>query len=101
LGSANDISSGSYNFHKVRTAFAGAYGILTSTAYLRAGILSSRQDGRAVHLRSRYEPEDLSILSTVMGITQEVRFILLCMWKRLIKEIADDQPPKARARVIR
>lgn len=56
----------------MRTAFAGAYGILTSTAYFRAGILSSRQHGRTVHLSSRDEPEDLSILSTVMGITQEV-----------------------------
>jgi len=69
---ANDISSGSYNFHKVKTAFAGAHGILTSTAYLRAGMLGSRHQGRSVQLRSQYEPEDLSILSTVMGITQEV-----------------------------
>ncbi|KIM48611.1 hypothetical protein M413DRAFT_60162 [Hebeloma cylindrosporum] len=69
---SNDISSGSYNFHKVRTAFAGCHGILTSTAFLRAGILNSRRHGRAVHLRAHDEPEDLSILSTVMGITQEV-----------------------------
>ncbi|KDR67548.1 hypothetical protein GALMADRAFT_1079828 [Galerina marginata CBS 339.88] len=69
---SNDISSGSYNFHKVRTAFAGCHGILTSTAYLRAGILSSRHHGRSVNLRGHYESEDLSILSTVMGITQEV-----------------------------
>ncbi|EDR03218.1 uncharacterized protein LACBIDRAFT_142837, partial [Laccaria bicolor S238N-H82] len=36
---SNDISKGSYGFHKVRTAFAGAHGILTSTAYLRAGMI--------------------------------------------------------------
>ncbi|KAJ3514208.1 hypothetical protein NLJ89_g2503 [Agrocybe chaxingu] len=81
---SNDISSGSYNFHKVRTAFAGAHGILTSTAYLRAGMLSSRHHGRSVHLRSHYEPEDLSILSTVMGITQET-----INHRRLVQELYD------------
>ena len=69
---ANDISKGSYGFQKVRTTFAGAYGILTSTAYLHAGILSAHREGRAVHLRNRGEPEKTSILSSVMGITQEV-----------------------------
>lgn len=83
---ANDISSGSYNFHKVRTAFAGCHGILSSTAYLRAGILSSRQHGRAVQLRGHYEPEDMSILSTVMGITQET-----LNHRRLVQELYDKQ----------
>jgi hypothetical protein len=69
---ANDISKGSYGFHKVKTALAGAHSILTSTAYLRAGIINARRSGQSVHLRSRYETDDLSILSTVMGITQEV-----------------------------
>ncbi|CAA7271029.1 unnamed protein product [Cyclocybe aegerita] len=81
---SNDISSGSYNFHKVRTAFAGAHGILTATAYLRASMLSSRHHGRSVHLRSHYEPEDLSILSTVMGITQET-----INHRRLVQELYD------------
>ncbi|KAF8163696.1 hypothetical protein B0H34DRAFT_652140 [Crassisporium funariophilum] len=81
---SNDICSGSYNFHKVRTAFGGAHGILTSTAYLRAGILSSRHHGRSVHLRSHYEPEDLSILSTVMGITQET-----INHRKVVQEIYD------------
>jgi len=69
---ANDISSGSYHFHKVKTAFAGAYNLLTMTSYHRVGILSSRQQGTAFRLRQRYDPEDLSVLSTVMGVTQEV-----------------------------
>jgi non-canonical poly(A) RNA polymerase PAPD5/7 len=69
---ANDISKGSYGLPKVRATFAGAFRILTSTAYLHAGIISSRREGRAVHLRPRSEPEDMSILSSVMGITQEV-----------------------------
>ncbi|KAH9484478.1 Poly(A) RNA polymerase cid14 [Psilocybe cubensis] len=81
---SNDISSGSYNFHKVRTAFSGCHGILTSTAYMRAGILSSRHKGRSVPLRGHYEPEDLSILSTVMGITQET-----INHRRLVQELYD------------
>lgn len=56
----------------MRATLAGAYGILTATAYLHAGIMSSRREGRAVHLRQRDEPEEMSILSSVMGITQEV-----------------------------
>lgn len=83
---ANDISSGSYNFHKVRTAFAGCHGILTSTAYLRAGILSSRRHGQSVRLRSHYEPEDMSILATVMGITQET-----INHRKLVQELYDKQ----------
>ncbi|KAF5372800.1 hypothetical protein D9757_011118 [Collybiopsis confluens] len=43
---SNDISSGSYGFPKVRTTFAGAYHILTTTAYSKAGVLSARRDGR-------------------------------------------------------
>jgi non-canonical poly(A) RNA polymerase PAPD5/7 len=69
---ANDISRGSYGFAKVRAALAGAHGILTSTAYLRAEMIRARREGRYVKLRHRYDPEDLSILSTVMGINQEV-----------------------------
>ncbi|KAF9532773.1 hypothetical protein CPB83DRAFT_758580 [Crepidotus variabilis] len=83
---SNDISSGSYHFHKVRTAFAGAHGILTSTAYLRAGMLSSRQQGRTVRLRDDYNPEDLSMLSTVMGITQET-----INHRKLVQELYEDR----------
>jgi non-canonical poly(A) RNA polymerase PAPD5/7 len=52
---------------------AGAHGILTSTAFSKAGILNSRRDSRSHRLRDRYEAEDVSILSSVMGVTQEVR----------------------------
>jgi len=65
---ANDISSGSYHFHKVKAAFAGAFGILTSTAYLRAPTLSSRNRGR-----SGLRREDLSVLSALISVPQEVR----------------------------
>jgi len=69
---ANDISSGSFGFPKVRTAFAGAYQILTSIAYLQTAACNSRQQGRDIQLRQEFHPEDMSILSSVMGVTQEV-----------------------------
>jgi len=81
---SNDISRGSYGFPKVRATFAGAYGILTSATFLRAGILRSRKEGRTSHLRNREEPEDISILSTVMGVTQET-----INHRKLVQELYD------------
>jgi len=81
---SNDISSGSYHFHKVRMAFAGAYDLLTTTLYNRVGMLSSRHQGTTHRLRQRYEPEDLSVLSTVMGVTQET-----INHRRLVQELHD------------
>ncbi|KAH6902452.1 hypothetical protein BKA70DRAFT_1306935 [Coprinopsis sp. MPI-PUGE-AT-0042] len=83
---SNDISKGSYGFHKVKTALAGAHSILTSTAYLRAGIINARRNGQSIHLRNRYETDDLSILSTVMGITQET-----LNHRRLVQELYDQR----------
>jgi non-canonical poly(A) RNA polymerase PAPD5/7 len=68
---ANDISSGSYNFQNVKRNLAGAHEILMATIYLRAGILEARRDGQSFSLRTRYEPGDMSILSSVLGVTQE------------------------------
>ncbi|KAJ6526239.1 hypothetical protein DFH09DRAFT_1046195 [Mycena vulgaris] len=68
---SNDISSGSYNFQTVRKNLAGAHEILTATIYLRAGILEARRGGQAVRLREQYAPGDMSILSSVLGVTQE------------------------------
>ena len=69
---ANDISRGSYNFARVRTTLAGAHGIMTAAAFAQASIISARREGRTVHLRATTEPEDMSILASVMGVTQEV-----------------------------
>ncbi|KAH7929632.1 hypothetical protein BV22DRAFT_1056505 [Leucogyrophana mollusca] len=68
---SNDISKGSYGIGKVRQTLAGAHGIMTTTAFLRAGMLSSRRDGRSYPLRRHNDPEDLSILSSILGVTQE------------------------------
>ncbi|KDQ61225.1 hypothetical protein JAAARDRAFT_124189 [Jaapia argillacea MUCL 33604] len=77
---SNDISRGSYGITRVRTTLAGAHGILTAAAYMHAGIITSRREGRDVHLRNRNHPEDTSILSSVLGITQEVRLGSLWIW---------------------
>ncbi|KAF9014210.1 hypothetical protein BDQ17DRAFT_1386693 [Cyathus striatus] len=68
----------------IKTAFAGAHTILTSTAYLRATTISSRRSGRSFSLRGEYKPEDLSILSSVMGITQET-----INHRKLVQEVYD------------
>ncbi|KAK2463866.1 hypothetical protein APHAL10511_004171 [Amanita phalloides] len=82
--SSNDISKGSYGFQRVRTVLAGAHGILTSTAYLMAGLLNSRHNSRSYRLRDRYEAHDMSILSTVMGVTQET-----INHRKLVREVYD------------
>jgi len=82
--STNDISKGSYNIARVRQTFAGAHGIMTAAAYMKAGILNSRQYGRSVKLRGYTEPTDLSILSSVLGITQET-----INRRRIVQEVYD------------
>ncbi|KAI0005940.1 hypothetical protein BJV74DRAFT_760958 [Russula compacta] len=75
----NDISKGSYNIVRVRQTFAGAHGIMTAAAYMKASVLNSRRSGRSVKLRGYAAPIDLSILSSVLGVTQEVRGIQVKM----------------------
>ena len=56
---------------------AGAHGIMTTTAYLRAGWISARRDRRRVRLADDFDAEELSILAKVMGVTQEVIRIVM------------------------
>jgi non-canonical poly(A) RNA polymerase PAPD5/7 len=67
----NDISKGSYQFPKVRTTFAGAYGILLSTAYYRAGVMNAKRDGHYTRIHDEDRAEDISILASIIGIPQE------------------------------
>jgi len=83
---SNDISRGSYAIQKVRTTFAGAHGILTAAAYLRAGMMRSHQNGQHFSLRGLYNSEDASILANVLGVTQET-----INHRRLIQEVYDDR----------
>ncbi|OBZ65685.1 Poly(A) RNA polymerase cid14 [Grifola frondosa] len=82
----NDISRGSYGIAKVRMTLAGAYGIMTAAAYLQAGVISARREGRTVHLRDTENPEDRSILASVMGVTQET-----INHRKLVQEVYDRQ----------
>ncbi|KAJ7264869.1 hypothetical protein B0H12DRAFT_1101213 [Mycena haematopus] len=82
----NDISSGSYNFQNVKRNLAGAHEILTSVIYLRAGILEARRDGHAFSLRDHYEAADMSILSSVLGVTQET-----LSNRALVKEVYENR----------
>ncbi|KAI8989833.1 hypothetical protein BD414DRAFT_414259 [Trametes punicea] len=82
----NDISRGSYNIAKVRTTLAGAHGIMTAAAYAQASIISARREGRTVRLRPAPEPEDMSILASVMGVTQET-----INHRRVVQEVYDCQ----------
>ncbi|KAL0946483.1 hypothetical protein HGRIS_012700 [Hohenbuehelia grisea] len=77
----NDISSGSYSFHRVRQSLAGAYNILRSTACQRADWLRARREG-SLHTLASDSPEKMSILWKVMGITQET-----VNHRRLIEEL--------------
>jgi len=83
---ANDISSGSYGFAKVRATFAGAHQILTATAYLKAGILSARRSGQYTSLRRvDYErPEEMSVLAHIIDITQDI-----INRRRVVQEVYD------------
>ncbi|PIL24355.1 hypothetical protein GSI_14108 [Ganoderma sinense ZZ0214-1] len=83
---ANDISRGSYNFARVRTTLAGAFGIMTAAAYAQASIVTARRTGRAVRLRPMTDPEEMSILSSVMGVTQET-----INHRRVVQEVYDRQ----------
>ncbi|KAF7799612.1 hypothetical protein EIP86_010850 [Pleurotus ostreatoroseus] len=83
---SNDISRGSYNIAKVRTTFAGAFSIMTAKAYNHANIISARRERRYVHLQSRSDPEELSILGSVMGVTQET-----INQRRLVQEVYDQR----------
>ncbi|KAH8106935.1 hypothetical protein BXZ70DRAFT_915720 [Cristinia sonorae] len=83
---SNDISRGTYGIAKVRATLAGAHGILTSSAYLHAGYIESRKRHQSIHLRQQHNPEEMSILSTVMGVTQET-----VNHRRLTQEVYDSK----------
>ncbi|KAF8884822.1 hypothetical protein BD779DRAFT_1535701 [Infundibulicybe gibba] len=84
LLSIEDPADPSNDISRVRTTFAGAYGILTATAYLRAGMITARREGRSMRLRQEYSQDDMSILSSIMGITQET-----INHRKLVQEVYD------------
>lgn len=64
---------------------------MKSAAFIRAGILRSRQRGEAYSLRTgrsafdRVDPHEMSILSSILGVTQEA-----INHRRLVQEIYED-----------
>lgn len=48
---------------------------MTAKAYHHANIIAARRNRRYVQLQGRSDPEALSILGSVMGVTQEVRVL--------------------------
>jgi hypothetical protein len=47
---------------------------------MKASILNSQRSGRSAKLRGQVEATDLSILSSILGVTQEVREIEIVLW---------------------
>lgn len=66
----NDISGGSFGIRQVKATLAGAYEMLQARLFERAEWISGRKSGR---YSDDVDPEELSILSGIMGITKEVR----------------------------
>jgi hypothetical protein len=65
----NDISSGSFGVRQVKNTLAGAYEMLQARLFQRAELIAGRKSGR---LSNDMDPDEMSILAGVMGITKEV-----------------------------
>ncbi|KAK7034747.1 hypothetical protein VNI00_012154 [Paramarasmius palmivorus] len=81
---SNDISSGSYNFPKVKATFAGAYEILLSTIYLKADILRSQLDGRTISFRRGRDSGELSVLGSILDVGMNI-----INHRRIVQEVYD------------
>ncbi|WVQ94050.1 hypothetical protein IAU59_001128 [Kwoniella sp. CBS 9459] len=64
----NDISGGSFGIRQVKNTLAGAYELLLMRLFERADEMSGRSSGRK---KVDYDPDKMSILTGVMGITKE------------------------------
>lgn len=65
----NDISGGSFGIRQVRATLSGAYDMLQAKLFERAEQIAARQMGRNA---TSWLPEDMSLLTAIMGITKEV-----------------------------
>ncbi|KAK4685567.1 non-canonical poly(A) RNA polymerase PAPD5/7, partial [Tremellales sp. Uapishka_1] len=64
----NDISKGSFGIRQVKMTLAGAYDLLQAKLFERSAQLSGSRSGR---LSRDVDPEEMSILAGVMGVTKE------------------------------
>jgi non-canonical poly(A) RNA polymerase PAPD5/7 len=74
LPTDNDISGGSYGIRTVRAIFSGAFDLLQNKLFERTGELAGRSSGR---IRGEWDPEEMSLLTAIMGITKEVRGLVV------------------------
>lgn len=65
----NDISGGSFGIRQVKLTLNGAFNILQEKLCLRANEMIAGRDWQKL---AEDDPEELSILSAVMGVTREV-----------------------------
>ncbi|TRM59188.1 hypothetical protein BD626DRAFT_409309 [Schizophyllum amplum] len=82
----NDVSSGSYNYFKVRQTMAGAHDILTSAAFVKTSMLNAQHNRTYASLRhGETHAADFSMLSSIVHIPQDI-----INHRRLVQEIYDD-----------
>ncbi|KAF8338074.1 uncharacterized protein EI90DRAFT_2908898 [Cantharellus anzutake] len=73
----NNVTSGSFAFHRVKQTFAGAFEVLTAELCLRDTERESKANGTYYSLRAEGSGDvGRSLLSGVTGITQEVEPLL-------------------------
>jgi non-canonical poly(A) RNA polymerase PAPD5/7 len=65
----NDISGGSFGIRQVKLTLSGAFSILQEKLCLRA---KAMVEDKEWHRAEEDDPEELSLLSAVMGVTREV-----------------------------
>ena len=67
----NDISGGSFGIRQVKLTLNGAFNILQEKLCLRA---KDMVEDKEWHKAGEDDPEELSLLSAVMGVTREVSY---------------------------
>lgn len=67
----NDISGGSFGIRQVRLTLNGAFNMLQEQLCQRAKEMVENKDW---HRAGEDDPEELSILGKVMGVTREVKY---------------------------
>lgn len=76
---ASDVSSGSFALSKIKRTLAGAFEVLSAALCLRGTELDSKKRGTCCSVRgddaggASRDPVEISLLGSIMGITQEVR----------------------------
>jgi non-canonical poly(A) RNA polymerase PAPD5/7 len=80
----NDITTGSFGIRQVRATFSGAYEMLQAKLFERAEQISGKKSGRYT---AAWDPEEMSILTAIMGVTKEVRQSILPVWSDTDQEV--------------